>query len=121
MVLLDPGADLAAAMAETDIGVSLHDGQDHALPHRAARSLAAGQLLVSEALDPARGLEPGIDFIEGHDLGEVYMAIEAAGADLAAFRRIRLRGRLKAERFRASTVYPRLVADLLQDLGTFGP
>lgn len=113
-------ADVARALGATDIGVNLHDRPDRALYHEAARCLAAGQLLVSEPLDPARGLEPGIDFIEGPELGDVYLAIQAAAADLGAFQRIRLRGRLKAERFRASAVYPKLVGDLLEDLRVFG-
>jgi len=112
--------DLSEGLAATDIGVNLHDRPGRALHHEAARSLAAGQLLVSEPLDPARGLEPGIDFIEAPELGDVHLAIEAAGADLGAFQRIRLRGRLKAERFRASAVYPKLVGDLLEDLRVFG-
>lgn len=123
----DPSVDLALAgddvsegLAATDIGVNLHDRPDRALHHEAARCLAAGQLLVSEPLDPARGLEAGIDFIEGPELGDVHLAIEAAGADLGAFQRIRLRGRLKAERFRASAVYPKLVGDLFEDLRVFG-
>jgi hypothetical protein len=33
---------------------------------------------------------------------------------------VRVRGRLKAEGFRASRVYPRLVADLLADIDAFG-
>ena len=33
---------------------------------------------------------------------------------------IRVRGRAKAELFRASAVYPRLIHDLYLDLGAFG-
>jgi hypothetical protein len=33
---------------------------------------------------------------------------------------VRVRGRRKAEQFRASRVYPRLVADLLADVRAFG-
>jgi hypothetical protein len=36
------------------------------------------------------------------------------------YRRVRIRGRRKAEAFRASRVYPRLVHDLLLDLDVFG-
>jgi hypothetical protein len=37
-----------------------------------------------------------------------------------AFHRVRVRGRAKAELFRASRMYPRLVADLLRDLSLGG-
>jgi hypothetical protein len=37
-----------------------------------------------------------------------------------AYERVRIRGRRKAEAFRASRVYPRLVDDLLRDLRAFG-
>ncbi|MGI8780142.1 MAG: hypothetical protein ACR2L8_08240 [Solirubrobacteraceae bacterium] len=37
-----------------------------------------------------------------------------------AYERVRIRGRRKAEAFRASHVYPRLVDDLLLDLRVFG-
>jgi hypothetical protein len=37
-----------------------------------------------------------------------------------AFRRTRLHGRRKAERFRASNVYPSFVRDLLLDVQVFG-
>jgi hypothetical protein len=33
---------------------------------------------------------------------------------------VRIRGRLKAEEHRASVVWPRIVADLLQDIRVFG-
>jgi hypothetical protein len=36
------------------------------------------------------------------------------------YHRVRVRGRRKAEAFRASHVYPRLVRDLLADVATFG-
>ena len=37
-----------------------------------------------------------------------------------AYERVRIRGRRKAEAFRASRVYLRLAADLLHDLRVFG-
>ena len=37
-----------------------------------------------------------------------------------AYHRVRLSGRRKAEMFRASRVYPRLIAELLDDLRVFG-
>jgi hypothetical protein len=100
------------------VAVNLHDDGRPAFEHRAASALARGRLLVSETLVPARGLEPGIDYLEGRDLDDVFLCIESAVRDLAAFRRVRLRGRRKAELFRASRVVDRLVNDLLREIGT---
>ena len=40
--------------------------------------------------------------------------------DATVWHAVRVRGRRKAEQFRASRVYPRLVADLLADVRAFG-
>ena len=40
--------------------------------------------------------------------------------DATVWHAVRVRGRRKAEQFRASRVYPRLIADLLADLRAFG-
>ena len=108
----DPAADGTEAL----VAVNLHDGDEPAFDHRAAAALAAGRLLVSETLVPARGLEPGIDYLAARDLDDLYLAVESAVQHPQAFRRIRLRGRRKAELFRASRVVARLVHDLLLEV-----
>jgi hypothetical protein len=105
-----------------DCGVALnmHDDDLPAFEHRAARALAAGKLLVSETLVPARGLEPGIDYLEARDFYDMFVAGENAARNPAAYRRVQLRGRRKAEAFRASAMIARLVGDLLMELRSEG-
>lgn len=98
------------------IAVNIHDGRP-ACEHRALVALAQGRLLVSETLAPSRGLEPGIDYLEARDLDDVFLMVENAVRTPEAFRRVRVRGRRKAELFRASRVVPRIVGDLLLELG----
>jgi hypothetical protein len=108
----EPAADGTDAL----VAVNLHDGDGPAFEPRAAAALAAGRLLVSETLVPARGLEPGIDYLAARDLDDLYLAVESAVLHPHAFRRVRLRGRRKAELFRASRVVGRLVQDLLLEV-----
>jgi hypothetical protein len=101
----------------TTIAVNLHDGPDPARVQRALTALAQGRLLISEPLTPTRGLEPGIDYIEGRLFEDLQLAVENAVRRPDAFTRMRLRGRRKAELFRSSTVIARLAGDLLLELG----
>jgi hypothetical protein len=98
------------------VAVNVHAGEEPDFEPRVAAALAAGRLLVSETLVPARGLEAGIDYLDARDLDDVYLAVESAVSDPHAFRRIRLRGWRKAELFRSSSVIDRLVGDLLLEL-----
>jgi hypothetical protein len=109
---VQPMADGSAAV----VAVNLHDADEPAFEPRAARALAQCRLLVSETLTPARGLEPGIDYLAAQELDDLYLAVESAARDPHAFLRVRLRGRRKAELFRASRVIGRLVHDLLLEL-----
>jgi hypothetical protein len=77
-------------------------------------------LLVSQPLSPTHGLEPGVDFIEINTPKGLLTAIGGVRAEPDAYLGMRARGRLKAEQFRASRVYPRLIADLRRDLEAFG-
>jgi hypothetical protein len=104
------------AEGDSAVAVNFDDESGPASMHRAFVALAQGQLLVSVPLLPSRGLEPGIDYVEAHTLDEVRAAVANATRAPAAFERTRLRGRRKAELFRASRVVARLVGDLLLDL-----
>lgn len=105
---------------DTDIGINLHNENYPTFENRCATVLAAGNLLISEKLSPTHGLEPELDFLEVTVPQELQRALSNAIRNPAAFRRIRVRGRQKAEYFRASRVYPALVSDLLLDVGVFG-
>lgn len=110
-------ADLSAHAAGQDgrtaIAVNFEDESGPATTHRALIALAGGQLLISELLQPWRGLEPGIDYLEVSDLEEIRAAVDNAVRAPEAFLKMRLRGRRKAELFRSSRVMKRLVGDLL--------
>jgi len=75
---------------------------------------------VSESLSPRHGLLPGTDYVEVAHPWELWEIAAALRDAPDAFATVRHSGREKAERFRASRVYPALVRDLLDDVRTFG-
>jgi hypothetical protein len=111
---------LAEFMAECDAGINLHNEPYPTFENRCGVYLAAGLLLISETLDPRCGLVPGVHYVECDAPWAMWEICAALTRTPHAFRTIRLRGRAAGERFRASTVYPRLVADLLADVGAHG-
>ena len=104
--------ELVEPPAGAAVAVNLHDSEQPAFEVRAARALAAGQLLVSETLAPSFGLEPGIDYLEARDLTDLFVTVENAARAPEAYAAVRARGRRKAEWFRSSRVVQRLVHDL---------
>ena len=75
---------------------------------------------TTEPLSPSFGLEPGLDFLEVADADEFRLRVHEAHATPEVHHLVRVRGRDKGEQFRASTVWPRVVRDLLDDLAAFG-
>ena len=112
--------DLGALLGAHGIGVNLHNEPYPSFENRVCLHLAAGQLVVSEPLSPTHGLEPDIDFLEVATPDQLLAVLRTAVRFPRAYERVRVRGRRKAEAFRASHVYPRLVDDLLRDLRVFG-
>jgi hypothetical protein len=112
--------ELDALMAAHDIGLNLHNEPYPSFENRVCLHLAAGQLVISETLSPTHGLEPDIDYVEIADPYALLGVLRTAVRFPRTYERVRLRGRRKAEAFRASAVYPRLVDDLLRDLRAFG-
>ena len=112
--------ELAALMREHPIGVNVHNEPYPSFENRVCLHLAAGQLVVSETLSPTHGLEPGIDYVEVAEPQELLAVLRTAVASPRSFDRVRVRGRRKAEDFRASRVWPRLLDDLFTDLRAFG-
>lgn len=110
------GSPISETGETADVAVNLHDRPGVTFEQRALVALAQGRLLISETLSPSRGLEPGTDYLEARDLTDVFHAVENATRAPHAFRRVRLRGRRKAELFRASAVVARLAQDLLREL-----
>jgi hypothetical protein len=104
--------EFADAPDDAAIVLILREGEAAAFEPAAARALAAGRLLVSAPLEPPFGLEPGIDYLEIRDRTEMFMTVENAVRAPDAFTPVRIRGRRKAEWFRASRMVERLAQDL---------
>jgi hypothetical protein len=111
---------LRTLLRDSDVGINVHNEPYPSFENRCATVLAAGNLLISEPLSPTHGLEPAIDFIEVTAPEELHRALFNVRRHPDGYRRMRIRGRMKAEYFRASRVYPRLVGDVLVDVRTFG-
>jgi hypothetical protein len=112
--------ELERLVREHEIAINLHNEPYPSFENRVCLHLAAGQLVVSEPLSPTHGLEPGIDYLEVATPDELIGVLRTAARFPSAYHRVRLRGRAKAEAFRASRVWPRLLADLDDDLRVFG-
>src|SRR5215207_582484 len=111
---------LVAFLHEVDIGLNLHNHPYPTFENRISVYLAAGVLVISEPVSPAHGLLPGIDFLEVRGPWELWEVVSASSRTPDAFHAVRVNGRQKAERFRASRVYPRFCHDLLADVRAFG-
>jgi hypothetical protein len=111
---------LVDLFAEHDVGINIHNEPYPSFENRVSLHLAAGHLVLSEPLSPTHGLEPGIDFIEFSGAAELTHLAERLRRFPRLWHSVRVRGRMKAELYRASRVYPRLVEDLLSDVEAFG-
>ncbi len=114
------GRELRDVFARTDVALNLHNEPYPSFENRVLLHLAAGHLVISEPLDPTHGLEPGIDFLEIRRPDELMTLLYQLTRRPDTFERVRHRGRAKADDYRASRVWPRVVADLLADLRAFG-
>ena len=112
--IAQPGTDGAQVV------VNVHPDHWPRFEHEVAHHLAAGRLVISEQLAPLHGLEPDLDFLQADDPDRILDFLWTLERFPAEFDRVRHRGRLKAEYFRASRVWPRLVHDLLLDVREFG-
>jgi hypothetical protein len=111
---------LEEVMRAHDVAINLHNEPYPSFENRVCLHLAAGHLVVSEALSPTHGLEPGIDYLEVGRPDELLRIARNLARFPDAYHRVRVRGRFKAEDFRASKVWPRLVGDLYRDIVAFG-
>jgi hypothetical protein len=111
---------LIAFLREVDVGVNLHNEPYPTFENRVSVYLAAGVLVISEPVWPRHGLLPGIDYLEATAPWHLWELLAAAARTPDAFRSIRVSGRRRAERFRASRVFPRFCRDLLADVEAFG-
>jgi hypothetical protein len=114
------GSSTRELWGSIDVGINLHVGPFPSFENRVCLHLAAGHLVVSEPLDPSHGLEPGIDYVQVRSPAVLKQVVGAIRSHPDAFRAVRVRGRTKAETFRASRLFPRLLEDLVMDVRAFG-
>jgi hypothetical protein len=114
------GEALRDLFARTDVAVNLHGEPYPSFENRVCLHLAAGHLVLTEPLSPRHGLEPGIDLIEVRSPRMLLLALERLRVEPRLFEAVRRRGRRKAEQFRASRVWPRLLEDFERDVAAFG-
>ncbi len=113
-------ADLEQVLAEHDVGINVHNEDYPSFENRVCLHLAAGHLVLSEWLSPSHGLEPGLDFVEITGSDSLAHAVDLLARFPGLWHRVRVRGRAKAEQFRASRVWPRLLHDAIADVAAFG-
>ena len=115
------GEELGEVLENTNIGVLIRrDDGITTFPKTALLHLAAGHLVFTELLRPPRGLEPGLDHVEVHQPDQLLHHLHQVRKRPGAFEHVRIRGRRRAEAFRASVVWPRLLHDLRADVAAFG-
>ena len=119
--------NLVDVLAATDVGINLHNEAYPNFENRATLHLAAGHLLISEALQPMYGLDRGLDYLEigsAHDLVRLLHELRRA-PDI--FRRVRIRVARRRRCFahrRYTTTFSTIcgeisvVGTVLLDLGT---
>jgi hypothetical protein len=112
--------DLEGLMREHDVTINVHNQRYLSFENRVCLHLAAGHLVLTEPLSPTHGLEKGLDYVEINTPDFLLWQLDQLADSPNLHHRVRVRGRRKAELYRASRVYPRLVADLYDDLATFG-
>jgi hypothetical protein len=115
------GDELREVLGGADAGINLHGERwVYSFENRVLLHLAAGHLVFSERLEPAYGLEPGIDFVEVAGEDELDLRIHQLHQMPDVYDRVRIRGHHKSRQFAASKVWPRVIADFLADLAAFG-
>jgi hypothetical protein len=114
------GVALSEVLREYDAGVYVTRVSGAGFGWQVGAHLAAGQLLLSGALEPEHGLERDIDYLEIDSPEGLVWTLERIGRFPEMYQRVRVRGRLKAEQYRASRVFARIAHDLLADVAAFG-
>jgi hypothetical protein len=114
------GEALRELLCEYDVGVYVPPEPGGGFGSQVGMHLAAGHLLLAEALTPAHGLERNIDFLQVDSADGFVWVLDRLHRFPEMHQRIRVRGRLKAEQYRASRLFKRLTHDLLTDVSAFG-
>ena len=103
------GDDLRTVLGRVDAGVNVHRDGTPGFEHRAMLHLAAGHLLLSEALEPAHGLRPDVDYVRVTSSAELLATLDELAANPGRYDAIRASGREAAEAHRASRAWPALL------------
>ena len=111
---------LGDVLAGRDAGINLHNHPYPNYENRVSTLMAAGLAVLSETLSPRWGLRPGVDYLEIGAPWELWEVVTQLARTPGALRSIRLSGRRKAERFRASRVWPALAREVLDDVAFIG-
>lgn len=114
------GESLAELLADYDVGVYIPSELWPRFGPQVGIHLAAGQLLLAEALAPAHGPEQNIDYVQIRSREEVARLLERLEHFPEMYYRIRVRTRPRAEKYRASRVFSRVAYDLFADVAAFG-
>jgi len=114
------GALLIELLTEYDVGVYVAPKAGGGFGQQVGTHLAAGQLLLSESLRPTHGLEHNIDYLHVRDAQDLVHVLDRLGRFPEMYQRIRVRGRMKAEQYRSSRLFARVIHDLIADVSTFG-
>lgn len=109
-----------ALFAEYDVGVYVPPEPVGGFGPEVGQHLAAGRLLLCGELSPTHGLERGIDYLQVDTPDGLVWVLDRLARFPGMYRRIRIRGRMKADQYRASRVFSRLIHDLRADVGAFG-
>ncbi len=114
------GEQLRRFFARADIQLNLHNNPYPTFENRVCLALAAGHLVISEPLSPTHELIDGEHLLVASTPEQFLALVDEAVADPSAFTQIQAAGRRQAERFRASTVFPRLIAEAMDDVAHRG-
>lgn len=114
------GSLLSELLSEYDVGIYVgrNDGGD--FEWQVGLHLAAGHLLFSEPLRPAHGLETNIDYVKFDSPEDLVAMLDRLASFPEMHERTRIRGHFKAEYFRASQIFARLIHDARLDVAAFG-
>ncbi len=110
------GEPLRRFLARADVQLNLHNNPYPTFENRVCLALAAGHLVISEPLSPSHGLRAGVDYLEAATPERLREIVAELAADPRAHLDVQAEGRRQAERFRASRVYPELIAAALGDV-----
>jgi hypothetical protein len=114
------GERLARFMDRADVQLNLHNNPYPSFENRVCIALAAGHLVISERLSPRHELEPGRDYLEFEGAEQLADLVGELERDPNAYLDVQRSGRQQAERFRASSVYPRLLREAVEDVDANG-